>query len=135
VTIRTGDQARRLLGAVSNPRLALFLIDRHRSRDVLVRVVGESFAGTLVSDFYAVYNGLECAKQRCLVYLLRELAKLREELPWQSVRAFIHLSSRLLRDLFQGPEDEVRRRRLDTEPLQFGRDLAAVVGGVVDQVP
>src|SRR5262249_44783461 len=70
-----------------DPRLALFLIDRHRSREVLVRVLGESFAGTLVSDFYAVYDGLDCAKQRCLVHLLRELAKLREELPWQSVRA------------------------------------------------
>ena len=34
-----------------DPRLALFLIDRHRSRDVIVRVLGESFAGTLVSDF------------------------------------------------------------------------------------
>src|SRR5262245_59687192 len=50
---------------------------------------GESFDGTLVSDFYAAYNGLECAKQRCLVHLLRELARLREALPLQSVRAFI----------------------------------------------
>jgi transposase len=70
-------------------RLAIFLIDHHRSRDVIVRVLGASFAGTLVSDFYAAYNGLDCVKQRCLVHLLRELAKLREELPWQSVRAFI----------------------------------------------
>ena len=54
-----------------------------------MRVLGASFAGTLVSDFYAAYNGLACAKQRCLVHLLRELAKLRAELPWQSVRAFI----------------------------------------------
>ncbi len=80
-----------------DPRLAIFLIDHHRSRDVLVRVLGTSFAGTLVSDFYAAYNGLACAKQRCLVHLLRELAKLREELPWQSVRAFIQP----LIDLFQ----------------------------------
>lgn len=34
-----------------DPSLALFLIDRHRSHDVLVRVLGASFAGTLVSDF------------------------------------------------------------------------------------
>lgn len=80
-----------------DPRLAIFLIDHHRSRDVIVRVLGASFAGTLVSDFYAAYNGLACAKQRCLVHLLRELAKLREELPWQSVRAFIQP----LIDLFQ----------------------------------
>ena len=50
-----------------DPRLALFLIDRHRSREVIFRALGESFAGTLVSDFYAAYNGLDCAKQRCLV--------------------------------------------------------------------
>jgi hypothetical protein len=60
-------------------------------------VLGATFAGTLVSDFYAAYNGLDCPKQRCLVHLLRELAKLWEELPWQSVRAFIQP----LIDLFQ----------------------------------
>jgi transposase IS66 family protein/transposase IS66-like protein len=76
-----------------DPVLALFLIDRHRSRDVLVRVLGASFAGTLVGDFYAAYDGLDCRKQRCLVHLLRELAKLRDELPGPSVRAFIRTPS------------------------------------------
>lgn len=84
-----------------DPRLALFLIDRHRSRDVIVRVLGETFSGTLVSDFYAAYNGLHCDKQRCLVHLLRELAKLRDELPWQSVRAFIQPLIDLFRDAIQ----------------------------------
>lgn len=84
-----------------DPRLALFLIDRHRSRDVLVGVLGASFAGTLVSDFYAVYNALDCPKQRCLVHLLRELAKLRDQLPWQSVRAFIQPLITLLQDAIQ----------------------------------
>jgi hypothetical protein len=88
-----------------DPRLALFLIDRHRSRDVIVRVLGGSFAGTLVSDFYAAYNGLDCAKQRCLVHLLRELAKLREELPWQSVRAFIQPLIDLFQDAIQLGKD------------------------------
>lgn len=36
-------------------RLALFLIERRRNREVLERALGKSFAGTLVSDFYAVY--------------------------------------------------------------------------------
>lgn len=81
-----------------DPCLALFLIDRHRNREVLVRALGSSFAGTLVSDFYAVYNGLDCAKQRCLVHLLRELAKLREELPGQAVRAFIQPLLTLFQD-------------------------------------
>jgi hypothetical protein len=84
-----------------DPRLALFLIDRHRNRAVLQRALGESFAGTLVSDFYAVYNGLACAKQRCLVHLLRELAKLRAELPGPSVRAFIQPLLTLFQDAIQ----------------------------------
>lgn len=84
-----------------DPHLAIFLIDQHRSRAVILRVLGESFAGTLVSDFYAAYNGLACPKQRCLVHLLRELAKLREELPAASVRAFIQPLITLLQDAIQ----------------------------------
>jgi hypothetical protein len=94
-----------------DPRLAIFLIDQHRSRDVILRVLGASFAGTLVSDFYAAYNGLDCAKQRCLVHLLRELAKLREELPWQSVRAFIQPLIDLFRDAIQLGKDREKLSR------------------------
>jgi transposase len=88
-----------------DPRLALFLIDRRRSREVITRVLGASFAGTLVSDFYAAYDGLDCPKQRCLAHLLRELAKLREELPWQSVRAFIGPLIELFQDALQLGKD------------------------------
>ncbi len=70
----------------------------HRNRAVLERALGTSFAGTLVSDFYAVYNGLDCRKQRCLVHLLRELHKLRETLPAASVRAFIQPLITLFQD-------------------------------------
>jgi transposase len=70
--------------------------------------LGKSFAGTLVSDFYAVYNGLACAKQRCLVHLLRELAKLREELPGPSVRAFIQPLITLFQDAIQLGKDRDR---------------------------
>ncbi len=101
-----------------DPRLALFLIDRHRSRDVIVRVLGTSFSGTLVSDFYAAYNGLECAKQRCLVHLLRDLAKLREELPWQSVRAFIQPLITLLQDAIQLGKD---REKFSTAAFRQAR--------------
>jgi Transposase IS66 family/zinc-finger binding domain of transposase IS66 len=96
-----------------DPRLALFLIDRHRSRDVILRVLGESFSGTLVSDFYAAYNGLDCPKQRCLVHLLRELAKLREELPWQSVRAFIQPLIELFQDAVQVAKDRAKLQPAD----------------------
>jgi transposase len=84
-----------------DPTLAIFLIDQHRNRDVIGRVLGSSFAGTLVSDFYAAYNGLDCRKQRCLVHLLRELAKLSEDLPTASVRAFIQPLLALFQDALE----------------------------------
>ena len=92
-----------------DPTLALFLIDRHRSRAVVERVLGKSFAGTLVCDFYAAYHGLACPKQRCLVHLLRELAKLRAELPWQSVRAFVQPWLTLFQDAIQLGHDRASR--------------------------
>lgn len=63
-----------------NPQLAVFLIDEHRSSEVLKKSLGESFAGTLVTDFYAAYNFLKARKQRCLTHLLRELHELAEQI-------------------------------------------------------
>lgn len=88
-----------------DPKLAIFLIDKHRSRAVIARVLGPSFSGTLVSDFYAAYGGLDCDKQRCLVHLLRELAKLRETLPRPSVRAFVQPAIALFQDAMQLAKD------------------------------
>jgi hypothetical protein len=81
----------------SNPKLAVFLIDHHRSAAVVREALGESLPGVLVTDFYAAYHAIECRKQRCLVHLLRELAKLRDELPAAAVARHI----RPLIELFQ----------------------------------
>lgn len=81
-----------------NARLALFLIDRRRNRNVLVRALGQSLAGVLVADFYAVYDQMQCPKQRCLVHLLRELHQLSETLPAAAVRGYIQPVKLLLQD-------------------------------------
>ena len=72
-----------------NPRLALYLIDQHRSAAVVQRVLGDRFEGVLVTDFYAAYGRLNADKQKCLTHLLRELHTLRNELPAADVAAFI----------------------------------------------
>ena len=38
-----------------------------------VRAVLSSFRGILVSDFYAVYDSVECNQQKCLIHLLRDI--------------------------------------------------------------
>lgn len=71
----------------SNPQLALFLVDRHRSADVVKHALGDSLPGVLVTDFYAAYHAIDCRKQKCLVHLLRDLHELRGELSrWHVVK-------------------------------------------------
>jgi transposase len=57
----------------TQPLLTLFVIDKSRGGQVVKDVLGEAFNGTLISDFYGAYDGLDCPKQRCLTHLLREL--------------------------------------------------------------
>lgn len=68
-----------------NPRLAVFLIRKSRSAEVIKEALGESLAGVLITDFYAAYNKIKAAKQKCLVHMLRELHELREKLPTRCV--------------------------------------------------
>ena len=67
--------------ALSNPKLAVFLIERRRDRATFRRLLGDSFAGTLATDFYAVYDGLAPRQQRCLAHLAVTLRELLEKTP------------------------------------------------------
>ena len=53
----------------------IFTIERSRAGPVVLKFIKEYFDGVLVSDFWFAYNVLTCAKQKCLVHLLRELER------------------------------------------------------------
>ena len=53
----------------------IFTIERFRAGPVVLKFIKECFDGVLVSDFWYAYNVLTCAKQKCLVHLLRELER------------------------------------------------------------
>lgn len=53
----------------------LFAIEKSRAGPVILKYIKEIFDGVLVSDFFGAYNILTCAKQKCLVHLLRELER------------------------------------------------------------
>lgn len=107
----------------SNPKLAVFLIDQHRSAAVVRAALGESLPGVLVTDFYASYHAIDCRKQRCLVHLLRELVKLRDELPAAAVARHI----RPLIELFQDAL-ALAGRRGELPPHEFAAQAAEIRG-------
>jgi hypothetical protein len=62
-----------------NENLAFFHIDRHRSAEVAKAIFGEKFAGTLVRDRYAAYNGIGAHWQACLAHLITTLKEIHRE--------------------------------------------------------
>ncbi len=62
-----------------NENLAFFHIDRHRSADVAKTIFGEDFAGTLVRDRYAAYNGIGLDWQACLAHIITKAKEIRTE--------------------------------------------------------
>jgi hypothetical protein len=54
--------------------------------------------GTLITDFYAVYDAIDCRKQRCLVHLLRALHDLKEKTTRHYVREYVEPLIRLFQE-------------------------------------
>ncbi len=63
------------------PEHRYFHYDASRGGAVVGEVLGEDFAGTLVSDFYAGYNTYVGPHQRCWAHLLRDVHDLRAAHP------------------------------------------------------
>ena len=58
-----------------------YFLRRGRNKEVVDEVLGESFSGVLVSDFYAAYNHYPGPKQRCWAHLLRDIHDLKALYP------------------------------------------------------
>ena len=76
---KDGDSA--WLWRFSNQDVSYYIIDRSRGQKVIESVLGKSFNGVLVSDFYGGYNEIDCDKQKCWTHLLREFRELKKKYP------------------------------------------------------
>jgi len=69
------------LWSFSNQDVSYYVIDRSRGQKVIDDVLGKSFNGVLVSDFYSAYNGIDCEKKKCWTHLLREFREPKKKYP------------------------------------------------------
>ena len=56
----------------ANMKEVAYIYGETREGDLLQTLL-KDFTGVLVSDFYAAYDGIECAQQKCLIHLIRDL--------------------------------------------------------------
>jgi transposase len=82
------------LWAFTDPTFTLYHVDASRGGKVPLKLLGQSYDGTVVADFYSAYNGLRADKQRCLVHLMREVKELGEK---DTVFAGCPLARKLMR--------------------------------------
>lgn len=87
------------LWAVTDPRHTLYHVDEGRSGEVIEKLLGSSFPGTLTCDFYSAYGRLDCPKQRCLAHLLRELGDAARDSPGFAAGEFYPRCKRLAKDM------------------------------------
>lgn len=83
------------LWSFSNENTSVYVIEPSRGQKVVQSVLGDSYGGILISDFYAGYNKISCRKQKCWTHLLRELHVLKEKHP--DDREVLYFSLRLKR--------------------------------------
>lgn len=64
-----------------NDDLAVFRLDAHRSTEAAQKLLGENFAGVLVADAFASYNGVHPKdRQSCLAHIKTKAKELDQEL-------------------------------------------------------
>ncbi len=113
-----------------------YFLRRGRNKEVVDEVLGDSFSGVLVSDFYAAYHHYPGLKQRCWVHLLRDVHDLKALYPqdqklaqwagavhqiYTGAKAFTHPDARQRRRVQQQLE-----RKLLAHCRPFLEDQAAV---------
>jgi hypothetical protein len=89
------------LWALTDPTHTLYHVDRYRSGKVIEGLIGKAFGGTLVSDFFSAYGTLDCAKQKCLAHLLRELVESADASPAFAAGAFCREAKRLIKAMLR----------------------------------
>jgi len=69
------------LWCFTTPTATVYRVDDSRGSEVVKEVLGEKFAGVLVSDCLASYNPVDCRKHKCFAHHFRAIASAQAEPP------------------------------------------------------
>ncbi len=106
------------LWTLTNPQQTLYHVDRSRSGKVIAELLGGAFGGTLVSDFYAVYDQFDCPQQKCLTHLLRELRDAVQKRPDLAEHDFFTGCKRLAQQMLA-----LKKRRRKYSAAEYARQV------------
>lgn len=111
------------LWVFTNRDLTVYTIARGRGHEVVVKILGEAFAGVLASDCFTAYDHQALAdwlKQKCVGHLLNDLSELNESKTGGAVR-FARDVTAVLRAALQ-----LRDHKPSLPPADFAAQAAAL---------
>ena len=126
------DGATFWLWCFCNSQGCYYMIDRSRGADALRKFFVQVFEGTLVHDFWAVYEkAMVEDHQYCLPHLLRELVKVDDRNSSPQWKAFSKQLKRLIRDgLRLRKRPDYTRERYDSRVSLIYRRLDALASAI-----
>jgi transposase len=106
------------LWTLTNKDQTLYHVDHSRSGKVIAELLGAAFGGTLVSDFYAVYDQFDCPQQKCLTHLLRDLRDAVQKRPELAGHEFFKSCKRLVQQMLR-----LKKRRRKYSAAEYARQV------------
>lgn len=105
----------------ANKRSAYYWPDKKRGCAVVAKILGDSFAGVLVTDAWCAYQKIVCAKQTCMAHLSRKIRKFRDAYPDEFT--IVQFYKRLTRILDAGERLKLKRKEIGEEIFVHRLDL------------
>jgi len=113
------------LWAFTRKDAAFFKIDRRRSGDVPIGVLGKDFKGVITADFYSAYNRLLCRQQKCWVHLVRAVKKFAHHN--EETKKFYKALKRLMKDMALFIETNPPQKKIAKAKKRYQRRLNRIM--------
>lgn len=99
-----------------------YVFSQTREGTVLKEVLG-GFKGVLVSDFYSVYDSVDCEQQKCLIHLIRDMNEDLLDYPFdEEYKEFIRDFSKLLKSIVTTIDEHgLKRKQLQKHKDNVGQ--------------
>jgi transposase len=83
-------------------KVKVLLYRKSRAQGVVKEALGDDFSGVLISDFYTAYNIYSGFHQRCWVHFLRDVKKLKQDIPKSPP---LNIWAKKIKDLYEEAKD------------------------------
>lgn len=109
--VKLRDSRKGYVWVFTNLEEVVFMFRESREGSFLQELL-QGFQGVLVTDFYSAYDSLDCAQQKCLIHLIRDMNEDLKRSPWdEEFKSVVGEFGKLLRTIVSTIDERGLKRR------------------------